>query len=168
MPRLLKYWTEPPTRVRVYPCPQCQETISIDARNCRFCHVPVDVDAAEKLWAKNYLITNAVATAVSRANAFSVSARISITIAAVWIIFAVGNLTETWAVCHLLAISYGAQWLNHNRSLVTDDADYVEAVVKVKNAMQLWAVALVLQVGVYLFVNGLPNWHSTLDMLGLE
>ena len=53
-------WTEPPTHVRVYPCPACQETISVAATSCRFCHVPTDLKVAEQLWVENQQLTSAI------------------------------------------------------------------------------------------------------------
>src|ERR1044072_4353592 len=137
MPQLPAFWTGPPTRVRVYPCPACQETISIDARSCRFCHEPVDVKAAAQLWVENRQTTTAIATAITRADTYSnfTRALIPITAIGLWRIYSFGVMPETWIICQLLALSYGAQWLSHNSSLVTTNADYVEAVVKVKKAM---------------------------------
>lgn len=152
------FWTEPPTHVRVYPCPACQETISVDAPSCRFCHATNDVLVAEKLWADNRQIT----TAVSRANMFSVSSRSALLLTglSIWSLIVSGGLAEIWVVVNLLALSYGAQWLSHNNSLVTNDADYAEAVTKVKRAMIVWALALFIQVTLTLIFYGFPDWET--------
>lgn len=77
-------------------------------------------------------------------------------------------MTETWVLCQLLALSYGAQWLIHNSSLVTADADYVEAVVKVKHAMLGWVALLLAQIAAYLILNGLPDWNMILQLFVVE
>ena len=160
------FWTEPPTHVRVYQCPACQETIAIDAPSCRFCHVTTDVKVAEKLWAENRQITSAV----SRAKTFIASSRAAIPLTAIpiWILVMSGGLSEIWIVFNLLALSYGAQWLNHNSSLVTADAEYVKAVGKVKGAMVMWAISLLIIGVVYLDLNGLPDLEMILEMFVVE
>lgn len=35
------------SRVRVFPCPRCNEFISTDADRCRFCATPIDKQAAQ-------------------------------------------------------------------------------------------------------------------------
>ena len=35
------------SRVRVFPCPRCQEFIATDARSCRFCFTPIDPQSAQ-------------------------------------------------------------------------------------------------------------------------
>ena len=173
MSQLRTFWTEPPTHIRVYPCPQCQETISINASSCRFCHVPVDLKVAEQLWARNQQLrteTQQVGTAIARANAYSVFSRAAMVVTAFTLLrtFALGSLGEIWIICQLLAISYGAQWLNHNSSLVTDDEDFVAAVSKVNRAIVGWAVLLLAQVAAYFFVNGVPDWNAILDLFLVE
>ena len=166
MSQSLKFWTEPPINVRVYPCTQCQEVISIDATSCRFCHAQVDVKVAEQLWIHNQQI----ATAITRASTFSLTSHGAAvaTGMALWILYLYGTLTEFWVIVPLLAISYGAQWLNHNKSLAQDDADYLRAVVKVKRAMRIWAASLCVQVLAYLMQNGLPDWKMILDLFLVE
>ena len=155
MSQLSTFWTEPPTHIRVYPCPQCQETISVDAPTCRFCHVPIDVQTAERLWVQNQQI----ATAVRRANTFSFTTYVAmlLTGVALLVLYVDGSLAEISFVSPFLALSYGAQWLTHNRSLAIDDADYLAAVAKVKRAMLVWTVAVLVQVAAYLILNGLPD-----------
>ena len=79
-----------------------------------------------------------------------------------------GGLSEIWIVFNLLAITYGAQWLNHNSSLVRADAEYVKAVGKVKKAMVWWALSLLIIGVVYLDLNGLPGWQMILDLFVVE
>ena len=160
------FWTEPPTHVRVYPCPACRETIAIDAPSCRFCHVTTDVKVAERLWTENQQVTSAV----SRAKTFIASSRaaIPLTLIPIWVLVMSGGLSEIWIVFNLLALSYGAQWLNHNSALVTADAEYVKAVGKVKRAMVMWALSLLIIGVVYLDLNGLPGWQMILDLFVVE
>ena len=173
MPQPLTYWTEPPTNVRVYPCPQCQETISVNAPSCRFCHVPVELKVAEQLWAKNQQLrveNQQIGTAIKRADMYSFFTRALVVITAitVWRMYRFNGPAETWIVFQLLALSYGAQWLNHNSSIVTADAKYGQAVAKVKTAMLGWAALLLFQVAAYFLLNGLPDWNSILELLVLE
>ena len=160
------FWTEPPTHVRVYPCPACQETIAIDAPSCRFCHATTNLQMAEQLWTENQQITSAV----SRAKKFSASSRAAIMLTGIplWILVMSGGLPEIWVVFNLLALSYGAQWLNHNSSLVTNDADYTKAVTKVKWAMVIWAASLLVIGAAYLILNGLPDLEMILEMFVVE
>ena len=166
MPQLPTSWTGPPIHIRVYPCPACQETISVDAASCRFCHVTTDVKVAEQLWVENQQITNAI----TRANTYSsfTITLVPVTAITLWRMFRLGGVTESWVLCQLLALSYGAQWLIHNRSLVTADAYYVDAVAKVKTAMLGWIVLLLVQGVAYLILNGLPDWNMILQLFVVE
>ena len=170
MLQLRTFWTEPPTHVRVYPCPACQETISIDAPSCRFCHAKTDLKVAEQRWAENQQLTSAVTTAVKRANMYHSLTRglVPLTAITLWRMYRLGGLAEAWVVCQLLALSYGAQWLSQNSSIVTDDFDYVDAVAKVKSAMLGWVALLLVQVAAYLILNGLPDWNMILQMFVVE
>ena len=161
MSQLSTYWTGPPIRIRVYQCPQCKETISVDAATCRFCHIPVGVQAAEQLWAENQQI----ATAIRRANTFSFTTHVAnvVTGVALWILYMGGGLIEFLFVSPLLALSYGAQWLIHNRAVAKDDDDYVKAVAKVKRAMLVWTVVLLVQIAAYLILNGVLELATILD-----
>jgi hypothetical protein len=162
MPQLLTFWTAAPTHVRVYPCPQCQETISIEAPTCRFCHAPVDGKVAEQLWVENQQI----ATAITRAYTFSLTSHVAVvtTGMALWFLYLYSSLREFWLIAPLLAVSYGAQWLNHNSSLVTDDPYYLKTVAKLKRTMRIWAAVPLIQVAAYLYLNGLPDWNTILEL----
>jgi len=119
------------------------------------------LQTAEQLWAQNQQI----ATAINRANTFSIITWVAMlmTGAALLILYLDGSLAEISFVSPLLALSYGAQWLSHNSSLATDDADYLAAVAKVKRAMLVWTVAVLVQVAAYLILNGLPGLATILD-----
>jgi hypothetical protein len=121
---------------------------------------------AEQRWVQNQHVT----TAVSRAKAFSGSTRFAMPLTGVslWILYVSGSLLEIWVICQLLALSYGAQWLNHNSSLVTADGDYADAVAKVKTAMVIWAVSLLFIGVVYLILKGSPDWEMILDLFVVE
>ena len=166
MPQLSTFLTRPPTHIPVYPCPACQETISVDATSCRFCHVTTNVKVAQQLWAENQQVTNAI-TRANTYNSFT-AALVPVTAITLWTMFRFGGVTEAWVICQLLALSYGAQWLIHNRSLVTADADYVDAVAKVKHAMLGWVALLLVQVAAYLMLNGLPGWNTILQLFVVE
>jgi hypothetical protein len=129
--------------------------------------VTTDVKVAEKLWTENQQVTSAV----SRAKTFIASSRAAIPLTGIplWIlVMSGGGLPEIWVVFNLLALSYGAQWLNHNSSLVTADAEYVEAVAKVKTAMVIWAISLLFIGVIYLVLNGLPDLEMILDLFVVE
>ena len=165
MHQLPTFWTGPPTYVRVYPCPACQEMISVDTTSCRFCHVTTNVKAAEQRWVESQVKNQQITNAITRANTYNslTAALVPVTAIILWTMFRFGGVTEAWFMYQLLALSYGAQWLIHNRSLVTTDADYVEAVAKVKHSMLGWAALLLVQVAAYLFVNGVDLVTTLLD-----
>jgi hypothetical protein len=81
------FYQEKPTAIRVFPCPACKETISADANNCRFCHLPIDAATAERLLLENQRVTDAVAGA----NTFRLSISLAALVILWWII---GVLTK--------------------------------------------------------------------------
>ena len=128
---------------------------------------------AEQLWADNQQLSiekQQIATAIKRADTYSVFTRASIVIITITLLrmYTLGSLGEPWVICQLLAISYGAQWLSHNGSLVTADTDYVEAVAKVKTTMLVWVAALLVQVALYLMLDGLPDPATILDLFVVD
>jgi len=141
---LFSFYQEKPTEIRVYPCPACNEVISAEASNCRFCHIPIDAATAERRVLENQRVTNAVASA----NSF----RLSVWLAALVILSGVINLlTEDLPpviFLPLIAIGYGALWLYRYRSLITRDDDYALAVKRVKRTLIPWVVALILSLAI--------------------
>ena len=87
---------------------------------------------------------------------------------ALWFLYFYGSLREFWLIAPLLAVSYGAQWLNHNSSLVTDDPYYLKVVANLKRTMRVWAAVPLIQVAAYLFLNGLPDWNTILELFVVE
>lgn len=140
----LSIYQERPTAIRVYSCPACKETISAEANNCRFCHLPIDAATAERLLLENQRVTNAVA----RANTFRLS--ISLTaLVILWDIMGVLTKDPSPAVfLPLVGIGYGALWLYRYGSLTTSDVDYPLAVKRVKRTILIWLLALVLPWGI--------------------
>lgn|GEM_PF-493412 len=138
------FYQEKPMAIRVYPCPACKETISAEANNCRFCHLPIDAATAERLLVENQRVTNAVASA----NTF----RLSVSLAALvilWGIMEVLTKGPSPAVfLPLVGIGYGALWLYRYQSLTTSDVDYPRAVKRVKRITLIWLLALVLPWGI--------------------
>jgi hypothetical protein len=136
------FFQEGPTSIRVYPCPACNETISADADNCRFCHLPIDAATAERLVLENQRVTNAIASAITY--------RLSVLFAVLTLlveIFDVLIKKRTLGIfVPLVGIGYGGLWLYRYRSLITKDVDYSVAVRKVKLTIFVWVVALVLPV----------------------
>ena len=158
MGNLLFFWTEAPANIGMFPCPACNETISADVSACRFCQLPIDTNTARRLLTENQRVT----TAVARANTFSLSTRAAVllTAFAFFNLYMDGSLTETLVLCSFIAFAYGAWWLYHNRSHVTQDADYPAAISKVKRTMLVWVAVLLVQLGAYLVLNGLPDWRG--------
>jgi hypothetical protein len=147
------FYQEAPTTIRLYRCPSCDETISPEARNCRFCKLPIDPATAERLVRENQRVTNAVA----KANTYRLSV-----LGAAFIAFAaiMDWLTKTSSISFflpLIAIGYGVYWVYENRSVVTKDVDFPLAVKKIKLTMVVWVVTLVL-VGVIYYAEGRAPW----------
>ena len=51
------------SRVEVFPCPNCRETINTSASTCPFCGTPIDRDAAEASAAETSRISQACSDA---------------------------------------------------------------------------------------------------------
>ena len=138
------FYQEEPTAICVFPCPACKETISADANNCRFCHLPIDAATAERLLLENQRVTNAVAGANTL--------RLSISLAALvilwWIIGVLTKDPSPAVFLPLVGIGYGALWLYRYGSLTTSDVDYPLAVKRVKRITLIWLLALVLPWGI--------------------
>jgi hypothetical protein len=160
MSDLFSFWKVAPTRNRLYPCPSCNETISADASSCRFCHVAIDAATAQRLVTESQRVT----TAVAQAKTFSFSRRFALLLAgfALFNLYLDRSLTESLVLCSFVAFGYGAWWLYHNRSCVTQDADFPAATSKVKGTMMVWFAVLVVQLAAYLIVNG---WRRTILQL---
>ena len=150
------FWQEVPTHIRVYPCPACNETISADASGCRFCHLPIDANTAQRLLTESQRVT----TAVAQANTFSLSTRAAVLLAgfAFFNLYMDRSLTESLVLCSFIAFAYGIWWLYRNRSHVTHDVDYPAAITKVKRTMMVWVAVLLVQLAAYLILNGFPDW----------
>ena len=138
------FYQEKPTAIRVFPCPACKETISADANNCRFCHLPIDAATAERLLLENQQVTNAVAGA----NTFRLSISLAALVILWWIIGVLTKDPSPAVFLPLVGIGYGALWLYRYGSLTTSDVDYPLAVKRVKRITLIWLLALVLPWGI--------------------
>jgi len=152
------FWQEAPTHIRVYPCPACNETISADASGCRFCHLPIDANTAQRLLTESQRVT----TAVAQANTFSLSTRAAVLLAGLAFLdlYMDRSLSRSLITCSFIAFAYGTWWLYGNKSRVTKDADYPAAIAKVKGTMIVWVAVLLVQFAAYLMLNGLPDWRQ--------
>lgn len=150
MPDLSSFWKDPPTKLRMYQCPACHETISADAPSCRFCHLPIDAETAQKHLAESQHVTNVI----TQANTFSLATTVAVLVVALalWNLFVKRRLALGLVAAPVVAIGYGGLWLFRNRSLATHDPDFPTAVKKVKWTMVVAATVLVLQLLVYLFI----------------
>lgn len=155
MLNLYSFWRETPTHIRMYPCPACNETISADVSNCRFCHLPIDANTAQRLLTESQQVT----TAVAQANTFGLSTGAAVLLAgfAFFNLYMDRSLTESLFVCSFIAVAYGSRWLYRNRSRLTHDTDYPKAISKVKWTMGVWIAVLLVQLPAYLIMNGLPD-----------
>jgi hypothetical protein len=163
MVNLFSFWKEPPTHIRMYPCPACNETISADASSCRFCHLRIEANVAQRLLTESRRVT----TAVAQANTFSLSTRAAVLLAgfAFFNLYIDRSLIESLVLCSFIASAYGVWWLYRNRSRVTQDADYPVAITKVKRTMMVWVAVLLVQLAAYLILNGLPDWRRMMLQL---
>ena len=157
------FWKETPTHIRMYPCPACNETISADASSCRFCHLPIDANTAQRLLTES----QQVITAVAEANTFNLSTHAAVLLAgfALFNLYMDGSLIASLVVCPVIAFGYGTWWLHRNRLRVTQDADYPAAITKVKRTMMVWVAVLFVQLAAYLMLNGLPDWRRMILQL---
>jgi hypothetical protein len=142
------FWKDPPTRIRVYPCPSCQEIISADAASCRFCNLPIDTNTAQKLLAESRRVT----TAIARANTFRMSTGLAPIVAAITLYnaYVERSLILSMVGGAVVAVGYGVQWLFRNSSIVTQDEDYPAAIKKVRWTIVVWLAVLLLQTLTYL------------------
>lgn len=147
----------------MYQCPACNETISADASVCRFCNLPIDANTAQQLVTKSQQVT----TAITQANTFRLSthAAMLLTGFALFILYMDRGLNIYLVLCPLMALAYGGHWLYRNRSLVTHDDDYPAAIRKVKATMVVWGAVLLVQLAVYLSLNGLPERRKIIGQL---
>jgi hypothetical protein len=154
---------EAPTHICVYPCPACNEIISANASGCRFCHLPIDVNTAQRLLTESRRVT----TAVARANTFSLSTRAAVLLTgfAFFNLYVDRSLTASLVISSFIAFAYGIWWLTRNRSRVTHDTDYPAAIAKVKRTSVVWITVLLVQLGAFLIVNGLPDWRRLILQL---
>lgn len=150
MPDLSSFWKDQPTRLRMYQCPACRETISADAAACRFCHLQIDAQTAQRLLAKSQHVTNVI----TQANTFSVATSVAVLIAlgGLYYLFLEHRLAPTFVAAPVVAIGYGGLWLLRNRSLITEDPDFPGAVTKVKRTMLVAAAVLFLQLATYFVI----------------
>jgi hypothetical protein len=163
MDNLFSFWKEAPTQIPMYPCPACNETISAHASGCRFCHLQIEANTAQRLLTESQQVT----TAVAQANTFSLSKRVAVLLAAFafFNLYMDRSLTESLVVCSFIAFAYGIRWLYRNGSYVTQDADYPVAITKVKGTMMVWVAVLMVQLAAYLILNGLPDWRRMILQL---
>ena len=103
MVNLSSFWKEAPTHIRVYPCPTCNETISADASDCRFCHLSIDANTAQRLLTESQRVT----TAVAQANTFSISTSgaLLLTGFAFFNLYVDRSLTESLVVSSFIAFA---------------------------------------------------------------
>jgi hypothetical protein len=146
----LSFWQDT-TRIRVYQCPACHETISADAPSCRFCHVSIDAETAKKFLAQSEHVTNVI----TEANTFSAANGVAVLTAlgALYYLYVERSLVPALVIAPVVAIGYGALWLFRNSSLVTYDPDFPSAVRKVKGTMFVAAAVVILQLATYFVIN---------------
>ena len=145
------FFLETPVVTTTYPCPACNEIISIDANACRFCKAPVDRVTAQRLLTENQRVTNAVA----RANTFRFSIWLAglTAIFGVWEVLANDRPPNGISFLGVVALGYGAWWLYNYGSLSTLDPDHPVAVRRVKLTMAIWVLALLLPFVVALVIH---------------
>jgi hypothetical protein len=112
------------SQARVFQCPKCNETIDTSAQECRFCHFPIDVGAAE-----------AASDAMAKVNqACSDSSYLKVMAIAILVFFAlswapiVGNLGYLGLIFLLFAVPVMAiRWWVKFGSIQTKESDFSRA-----------------------------------------
>jgi hypothetical protein len=132
------------SEVRVFPCPNCRETINTSVQNCPFCGTPIDHAAAEQSAAA----TSKISQACSDASYLKVMAWSLLTFFVLVLFPFLGlvGLVGFWFLRIAIPVMVIRWWIKY-ASIKTDDPDFVRA----KRAAIIVSV-----VGLLALLNALP------------
>lgn len=122
-----------------FPCPNCNEIINDSMRECRFCHAPIDPQAARAAGELQARVNDAcsdasyAATAAYAMLAFLLLDLLPIPFIPFWIAF----LVTFFAVAFLVI-----RWQAKYGDIKTGDPDYKRALFSRNVAAVLWLVAM--------------------------
>ncbi len=121
-----------------FPCPNCNEIINDSMRECRYCHAPVDPQAARAAGELQAKVNEACSDASYAKTAAYVMAGFLLAdlipfLPLVWL----GYLVTFFAVLFLVA-----RWQLKFGSLQTRDPDYKSATLSKNIAFALWLAAM--------------------------
>ena len=124
---------------QTFPCPNCNEIINDSARECRFCHAPIDPQAARAAGELQARVNQACSDASYTASAaYVMLAFLVLDILPIpFIPFWLAYLLTFFAV-----IAMVVRWQAKFGGLQTRDPDYKRALFSRNVALVLWLVAM--------------------------
>ena len=133
-------------------CPACRQIIMADVTSCRHCGVPIDARTAAAANAAQQRLNSAI----SQANAIKLTGWAAAIVVVAMVLGGVGYLSDRRTVILWfgppLAVAGVAVWFRRFGRLPTQDPDYETAKRDVRRAGYIWAVALLVEVGLLLWV----------------
>jgi len=127
------------SETQTFPCPNCNEIINDSARECRFCHAPIDPQAARAAGELQARVNQACSDASYTASAaYVMLAFLVLDILPIpFIPFWLAYLLTFFAV-----IAMVVRWQAKFGGLQTRDPDYKRALFSRNVALVLWLVAM--------------------------
>jgi hypothetical protein len=146
------FFQEAPTETRMYPCPVCEEIITVGNASCRYCGATIDEATAGRLNAAFQRVTDAVASA----NTFkqSIWAAVFLTVASPIFLFGMGQPNPRLLLVSAAPIgflAYAITWRRKYGGLETGDEDYPEAVRAMNRSLLVWVTSVLIQVAVLMY-----------------
>jgi hypothetical protein len=130
------FFKESPTETRMFPCPDCQEIISVENSNCRYCGVAIDEATSRRLNADFQQVSDAVTSA----NTFKESIWLAVLLTVAIPIYLLATHHQNLQVLVMSAASigfivYGLSWNRKYGGLETKDRDYPESVRAMRRSL---------------------------------
>ena len=126
------------SETHTFPCPYCNEIINDSMRECRFCHAPIDPQAARAAGELQARVNQACSDASYTATAaYLMSAFLVLDLIPFIPLVQVAYLLTFFAVIFMVV-----RWQVKFGSLKTGDPDYKRALFSRNVALVLWLVAM--------------------------